>query len=62
MIEDSEFRPYKRGSGRLADAALARIGGDDEWTRKDLRAAKLLKWKNKARGFLRGLIKRGKRR
>ncbi len=45
MNEDG-FMPYKPGSGRLADRVLARVEGPDEWTAKDLRAAKRLKIKH----------------
>ena len=41
------FLPYRPGRGRLADRALERVKGNDEWTKKHARAAKLLKIKNR---------------
>lgn len=45
--DDFGFGGYRKGSGRLAENALARVKGDDTWTIKHKRAAKLLKLKNK---------------
>lgn len=47
LDESQGFIPYRRGSGRLADKKLETLEGSDEWTPKDIRAAKLLKRKNK---------------
>lgn len=47
LDETQGFIQYKPGKGRLADKKLAELEGPDEWTNKDLRAAKWLKRRNR---------------